>query len=315
MFVIKFKGGLGNQMFQYAFQLALSQQYEDKIIKADITHYELLKEHNGFELDRAFGISFDYAAKKELRSLSPYYIAPDFLLRMPWRIKRIFADNLQYKIKNFKLKYVPRYRKGYYKQEHHSSYEEQVFKLPAEQDWYLEGLWQNITYFSSCEDKVRKAFAFHNENIFSADDKILRQEIKKRNAVSVHVRRGDFADSKFDICGSKYYKQAMSLVEERELDFHYYFFTDDISFVEREFAFIKNKEIVSHSVEKSIIDMELMSHCRYNIISNSTFSYWGALLNVRKDKVVIAPEYSIIKQDKAFELSAPEGWILLDVRK
>lgn len=313
MIIVRYKGGLGNQMFQYAFQIAVMEQYPQEIVKADISHYELLKEHNGFELDKAFGIRLEYASPEEVRRGSPYYVPSGSLYRLPECVRKTVANNLQFKIKDFKMKHCPACMKGYYKEKYHNSYEEQVFVLSGEQDWYLDGLWQNIGFMEHCKEKVRQAFTFRNESRYTQEDKEVIEQCNQDNTVSVHVRRGDFVNSKFDICGIKYYRQAMDIIERNMENPHYIFFTDDISFVEKEFSFVKDKRIISHSIENSIVDMEMMGICRNNIISNSTFSFWGAYLSKKINKIVVAPKYSIMKPEGDFLLSVPEDWIRVDI--
>ena len=104
MIIIKYKGGLGNQMFQYAFQLAMQKHYPGETIKADISHYRLQKEHNGFELERCIGISLDYASEEDVRRLTNLYVAPDWVLRLPEAMKKRVADKYQYIISGWKQK-------------------------------------------------------------------------------------------------------------------------------------------------------------------------------------------------------------------
>ena len=73
MILIRYRGGLGNQMFQYAFQLAVQQKYTDVSVLADLSHYTLNHEHNGFELQKYFGIELQTAKENEIRKISPYY--------------------------------------------------------------------------------------------------------------------------------------------------------------------------------------------------------------------------------------------------
>lgn len=313
MIIVRYRGGLGNQMFQYAFQTALGNCYPQEIIKADISHYMLQEEHNGFELDRVFPISLRYADAKEVKNLTNLYVATPFACALPPIIKKKLSNHYQYTISEYKKKIFKQKNENYYREKYHNSFEEVVLHLNLSHDWYLDGLWQNQQYFKKCEKQLFQAFAFPSKELLDKEDKILLQQIDSEKSVGVHVRRGDFVKSKFDLCNFKYYKAAMQLIEHKLEQPKYFFFTDDEEFVEKEFAYIENKKIVSHPVENSIIDMQMMSSCKHNIISNSTFSYWSAFLNTSPMKMVIAPCYSIINKVGAFELSAPEEWIKIEV--
>lgn len=313
MIIIRYKGGLGNQMFQYAFQQAMMRRYPDEVIKADISHYRMQPEHNGFELKKVFDITLDYASLEEVRQITNLYAASEKMLRLPDKWKQKFAAKYQHKVTKWNGRLHKKKEQNYYRCRFHNSYEDVVFHLNLEHDWYLEGLWQNLNYFLDCEEQIKRSFSFHKESILTEMDRQMLREIESHNSVSVHVRRGDFVNSKFDICNAHYYQTAMREIEDKVPEILYFFFTDDFEFVEREFVDIKNKRIISHDIESSVLDMQMMSQCRHNIISNSTFSYWGAYLNKNTDKYVIAPRYSIRNAIGAYELSAPADWILIEV--
>lgn len=306
MIVIKYRGGLGNQMFQYAFQLAVQKRYSETEILGDISHYRMQEEHNGFELEKVFHLSILQPNDKKLRSLSPYYVPSNCYDRLPEKIKYSIAHNFQYKYYDIKRK---RKTEGYYKQQYHNSYEEQVFVLPLSHDWYLDGLWQDIRYFKDCEDEVRKAFHLNNVSQFNTCDLEYISQIEKENSVGIHVRRGDFVNSKFDICSMEYYKDAVKKAMGQIENPKFFIFTDDIKYVKEEFSWLIDKTIIQHDINNSICDMEMLSKCHHKIISNSTFAFWSAWLGKQHKALIIAPKNSIVKADKKYELRTPTNWI------
>lgn len=308
MIIIRYRGGLGNQMFQYAFGIALQKCYKDVPVLADLTHYRMNQEHNGFELERVFRFEMSKASQNMIRKLSPYLVPSDLFDKLPERMKTVIATNLQFKYYE-KKKGKKRY---YYRQEYHSLYDPELFKLDCQQDWYLDGLWQDLRYFKNCEDQIRKAFTFQNEENYTDLDRKLIEEIQSCNSVGIHIRRGDFVNSKFDICSSEYYRKAITLIQEKMQKPCFFFFSDDPQFVAEQFADMENMRIVRHDSQSSILDMEMLSLCRHVIISNSTFAFWGAWLGEGKDKIVIAPRYSLINHGRKFELRLPDGWIQLE---
>ena len=139
-------------------------------------------------------------------------------------------------------------------------------------------------------------------------------DIQKTKSVSVHVRRGDFVNSQFDICKKEYYLAAMKIIHEKVgSDVKYFFFSDDADFVKKEFAFIDNKEIVVHDKTHSYIDMMMISQCKNNITSNSTFSFWGAFLGCPENRVVVSPAFSIRDRRGSYEMSVPDNWVQIRV--
>ena len=304
MIIVRYRGGLGNQMFQYAFQLSLERTYGKENVCADLNHYRLNREHNGYELEKAFGIQMRTAANRRIRRLSPYFVPPDGYEKIPNGIRNRLSPKFQHYFPKLKRK-----KEGYYRQEYHSSYEPQVYSLDGEKDWYLDGLWQDLRYFQQYQEEVRAAFSLDETCPMSGEDLKTLKEIENSESVGVHVRRGDFVNSKFDICSPDYYWNAFERVEKELEHPHYFFFSDDPDFVEKQFAAIENKKVLRHDASHSTVDLKMLASCRHAVLSNSTFAFWGAWLGTRGDRIVIAPRYSLINQGRKFELRVPEGWI------
>lgn len=90
---------------------------------------------------------------------------------------------------------------------------------------------------------------------------------------------------------------------------HFFLFSDDPAWVKENIS-VENAVVVNwNQGADSWQDMYLMSLCRHHIIANSSFSWWGAWLNPREDKLVIAP-YRWYNDRIAPDI-LPEGWIAL----
>lgn len=148
------------------------------------------------------------------------------------------------------------------------------------------GFFQSEAYF----DSNYLDFEQKTENIKSAD-KIINS-LPSREKVFVHIRRGDYLDEiyqgKRNISLPKsYFLRAMMLIEEKIANPFYVFLTDDYDFVQETYRDIDNKYI---SQESMLTDLAIMSKCKYGIVSNSSFSWWGAYLSKNKNLMVF-PKY------------------------
>lgn len=182
------------------------------------------------------------------------------------------------------------------------------------QYFYLIGYWQNIRFFSGYESEIRSRIHF---NLIGNRAEYYREKIKCTKAVSVHFRRGDFllksTDLNFCVCHRSYYLNAFAYIETRNKDVHYYFFSDDVTYVKSQFPEMENITFVEGL--KDYEDLYLMTQCNINIISNSTFSFWGGFLNCHTDALIIAPRVQYLqKKNSRWEsvyMSVPKGWIIM----
>ncbi len=188
--------------------------------------------------------------------------------------------------------------------------------LKLKRDVHLHGYWQSEKYFRDIRETILEDFTF-TPPLNSRNQKIL-EKIKKTNSVSVHVRRGDYVmDPKthefHGVCGPDYYQKAVKVVSKKVENPTFYFFSDDIRWVEKNLKTkVENTYVDWNTGEKSFVDMQLMSSCKHHILANSSFSWWGAWLNRNKDKMVVAPKQWF--QDPSMDTRdlIPEGWLTVD---
>ena len=290
MIIVKVTGGLGNQMFQYALYKSLKIKGND--VRLDQTsYYNVKKEHNGYELEKVFDIHPNNAKQSEIDKFDENNIN---ILR---RIKRKLLGDTKFIYDT--NEYV---------------FNENLYKL---KNSYLNGYWQSINYFKDIESELREDFTFKNE--LDIKNLEILNEIENSNSVSVHIRRGDYmSPQNFKIYGNiateEYYKESIRIIEEKIENPTFFVFSNDMEWVKENIK-INSKAfyIDINSGDDSYKDMQLMSNCKHNIIANSSFSWWGAWLNNNKNKIVIAPQKWInrdnVNSDK-IELFY-DNWILL----
>lgn len=291
MQIVKFIGGLGNQMFQHAFLIALREASND-VVKADISWYSVHNQHNGYELDRIFHINNPIANKKELYAFTCLF-------------KNSFLNKAY-----TKLSFI---RKTDIKERHSYKYYPNIISNKA--SGYYDGYWQSYLYFNNYKDIVIDAFQFKLP--LSKKNEDAANRIKNDCcSVGIHVRRGDYLNTPLyeGLCTLSYYEDAIKYVlDQFGTAVSFFIFSNDITWCKEN---LKNSidnikcEFVDWNIgEDSYIDMQLMSLCKVNIIANSSFSWWAAYLNKRNDKLVIAPK-KWVNLPLEFKMQLPD-WHLL----
>ncbi len=293
MIVQQFNSGLGNQMFQYVFFRQLEKHHPEARIRADLTWFAWNNVHQGYELEKLFGIRLPKADPWEIALTSGQFPHTVKGYRYINRILRIFD-------------------KGY--MEKHTTDEmsrDDMMSYDAGKNIYLTGFYISEKYYRDDLDEIRKVFTFPEKELESSS--VMVHNIQSMTAVSIHVRRGDYLDpiykDRFDLLGEAYYKAAVQRMREIYGSPHFFIFSDDKDFISRAFVWIPAEErttVTGNSGEDSWKDMYLMSRCKGNILANSTFSTWGALLNKNDDVHVIYPKAYIAGTDS--EIKTIKGW-------
>ena len=279
MRLIKITGGLGNQMFIYAFYLQMKKRFPNiRIDLTDMMHYNI---HNGYEMHRVFGLpQTEFCMNQTLKKMI------EFLF---------FKTILERKQHGSLLPYMKRYLWPFI---------------------YFKGLFQSEKYFKDAKEEVRRAFTFDLSQANTRSIQMREQIDNDEHAVSLHIRRGDYLQSRNwkvmgAVCQLPYYCNALKEIKSLVEMPHYYVFSDDLDWVKENLDIPDAIFIDWNKGKDSWQDMMLMSRCRHHIICNSTFSWWGAWLNPRTDKKVIAP--NLWFQNKVNSDICPESWIRVSV--
>jgi hypothetical protein len=270
-------GGLGNQMFIYAFCEELRARGQNASLF--IQHRTNLKKygHQGYELEKLFDVQAHnkYTSKPAVFLLMLY---SQFLRIVPVRFR-----NLLYKLVGIHTVMV---------QENFIYYPE-VFNFKNHNELF-RGTWQSEQFFANSKADIRKRFCF-KQNLLSEQTKLIAQQMQSEISVSIHIRRGDYLSNQYingfaGVCTMEYYTKAKDHIKSQVKEPRFYIFTDDSTWVNENFK-LENAVYVQHNIgSDSWQDMYLMSQCKHNIIANSSFSWWGAWLNSNPDKIVIAPQ-------------------------
>ena len=273
MIIVQLAGGLGNQMFQYAYGKALSVKLncelniDDSLLTnrvpctVNFRNYQL----DYFNLDSQFAKNIGF----------PQYPS-NFSITNP------FIRGLHYfKVRINGFQYIR--QKGFNYRPWHPSVLAKIF---------LDGYWQSEKFFKEQEDFIRADFSFRNQLFDIA--RTTELNIIKSNSVCVHIRRGDYLKNQdvFHLVDIDYIRNAVDEISKDVESPVFYVFSDDIKWckenikIQHETVFITS----TNAGESSLDHFQLMSKCKHFIISNSSFSWWAAWLSLNKEKIVIAPK-------------------------
>ena len=307
MIVVRFTGGLGNQMFQYALYRYLKRRYPQETVRADTSWYSWNTAHQGFELTKLFkresnpAFELDEATTGDVFRVSGKLPQKNEAVRYINRLVRLFAG------KSFEEKHI-------FEDGHEHSHEElrrKIDNIPKGRDAYITGYFLDEIYYRDNLEELRRCFTFDISRL-SDENQNLLNEIGSCASVSIHVRRGDYLSktysAAFKVLAQDYYQQAVEYLRERVNEPRFYIFSDDTEFAQAAFEYIDNKKVVTgNSGADSYIDMLLMSRCAHNITANSTFSEWAGLLNSSREAIIIYPREYL--SDKDSEIKTLDGWI------
>lgn len=295
MIIVKLKGGLGNMMFQYALgrNLSLKNNAELKFIVSRPIEPDVhvpIKDYQSVLEEFNVDISGNIAPEREVRRLSFYRKRYGRL----GKILNIFTAN--------NLNYIKESKRGF---------QPEILKL--KDGFILEGFWQNEKYFIESRDVILKDFELKQP--MNQRNSELAEKIQKSNAVSIHVRRGDYVlnpknNKKHGVLGNEYYKKALDILSSKTKNIKLFIFSDDIEWVKENIKTPFETTYVSGNIQKPHLDMFLMSLCKHHIIANSSFSWWGAWLSNYSDKIVVAPEKWLVNPSSNDSNDrVPSSWI------
>jgi len=255
MNVVKLTGGLGNQLFQYAFGRSMINNGIE--VSFDIADYKppvILKRMPRALKEKLLNKT---SRKRGQKPTIRYYMLDKFTL-YPFVISEVIKERPIISDTTFNIEFIKMDNKNFY------------------------GFWHYLEYFKNIISILRFEI-WVKEELHTQEYLELRKEIENCDSTSLHVRREDFKYG-MGCLSVDYYKKALKIINN-----NIYVFSDDINwcketFTKKDFDYnFKFIHINDH------LDFELMKLCKNNIIANSTYSWWAALLNGNPDKIIVTP--------------------------
>ncbi|MBN1413054.1 MAG: alpha-1,2-fucosyltransferase [Spirochaetales bacterium] len=303
MIIVRLYGGMGNQMYQYAFARALGLRSENEV-RLDLSYIKRFDRKNRVDSFALKHLSIETGESFLSKGIFGLFLHKRNVFRIFEFLDRILNKKPRHVLIEKKCEFNPEKK-----------------RIKAGFIYVYAGTWQSFRYFDDCEETIRREFRFNPvvQAECSGFAKIIRSY---PNTVSVHIRRGDYVGKKETeytqgICTEAYYEKAMSIMNGKVSNADYFFFSDDLPYVKKTFGVSDRFHYLDTDTGKSnklghrdtgYMDMYLMSLCRHHIIANSTFSWWAAYLNEFKDKIVVSPRrwYQGISDSKDI---LPESWV------
>jgi len=284
MIVVKIKGGLGNQFFQYSVGYYLARKHNVPLRTIDLT--------------ANMGIARQYWLDNFNTSGRRINPVESFLYRAQNKI----ADKLN--LENLKYTY-------YLQHDDDPTIQQQVFSFGP--NTQLDGYYQNEAYLKEYEADLRKELTLKHE--LSDYSKGILEKIKAaENPVFIHVRRGDYVANNttnqiHGTCDANYYKATIEYIKANVPNPTFFIFSDEPDWA-RENINTGSENIVSTNDEAHADeDQTLMNNCKHAIIANSTFSWWGAWLQSNPEKIICAPKlWWASKSEAETDFVVPKEW-------
>lgn len=276
-------GGLGNQLFQYAAARSLAYDLQVELVldtsfflKPRIRNYKL----GAYNINARKISPIELIAIKKQKFLwMPKY----FLLRLPVLQvdENTLADGMNQEFSTL----------------------------------YMRGYWQNEKYFKKFRSEIMRELSLKQEP--PSKIKAMAKKMSEEQSVSIHIRRGDYlsdpiVNNIFGVLTMDYYKKAIDFMRDQVNNSAFYVFSDDIDWARQFFLpEIEKNFVCVEGNNRDIYELWLMTHCRHNIIANSSFSWWGAWAGTFSEKFVVAPEHWTSQEVEELKNILPSRWHMI----
>lgn len=282
MIIIRTWGGIGNQLFQYVFGQYLRYRYNQEVF------YDC----------NSFG-TVDTLRQKELDAI-------DANIKYDGRCSFSKHRNVKNRILRYFFQMLPGH--------HYIAEGNSIPDFFSEKDiYYFQGYWQEIKFYEWLKQNV-SSFSIQSKEVPTVIQSYVKSLKSTPSSVSVHIRRGDYFSPQnvktFGVCDASFFESAIREIKRKVSNPKFYIFSDDPDWVIGNISLPENSELIQNYDIEQFAYIELMSFCKHHIISNSSFSWWGAVLNEVQDSITIAPNKWTLISDKTIAL---EKWTKIEI--
>jgi hypothetical protein len=296
---VEISENLGNQMFMYAHAFALSKKLNRELYVDNESAYLRNKSIGSYKLDR-FNISSKIIDNKhKFLTIFQYF-----------KKKFISISDYFYKNKFFYNEKQTRGKKTCY-------YNELNLNKNNNSLIYIRGHFESEKYFLNFRESILKEFSFKNEKQYQNNS--YYRYILNNNVVAITVRQNRFNERNYSQTTNLFLKKKSEIFLKKQIEYirkamiyfknkiknpKFLIWSNDFINLDKYFdntcLFVKNSKKY-----KDLIDLYLLTQCKYFIIAPSTFSWWGAWLSERKGKICVRPKNLNVSNNKDFW---PKEW-------
>lgn len=288
MVIWRIDNGLGNQMFEYANARVWKQKGYD--VRLD--------------LNKTYESSYQKCKYDDVRqnSIQNFNISlPEIDVEEYGKYEYIKRDNMMNKLIFFLAEHnLWKYR--FYEEKAYRYFKKPFYLLG---NCYVRAWFHDEKYFKHIRSILLQEFTPRKKIKISKE---LSEALKNEESVAVHIRRGDYVRVRHALKPA-YYNNAIRMMKQKYQNPIFLIFSEDLEWAKKNLS--NTNDYVYVNEDRKLQDYEelmIMSRCRSNIISNSTYSWWGAWLNRNTDKMVIAPkEPWLSKQTNII----PKDWVVI----
>ena len=263
MIVTKLNGGLGNQLFEYAYARDLQLKNDDSLY-LDIEGFKRSPRHFSLE---------NFVLAENVK------ILPENKSRSLIVLQAISKYNRKAAYYIGKIANVYLWKSSEYREIHVGETKGRIA--------YFYGYWQSEKYFYDNREQIKNEL-----KVKTAPLEISKKYLNiasKPNTTCVHIRRGDYVSCNMIACDEKYYLDGMDYIHKKVGDCPFLIFTDDIEWTKENIHF--KYPVIYVDIENPDYEvLRIMYTCQHYVMSNSSFSWWGQYLSDNKKKIVIAPK-------------------------
>ena len=297
MIILTIRNGLGNQLFIYAFAEYLKNKYPEQEIKLDFSDlHQVVNGRTTMQFNEVFEQPFSELSIDEIRYYTGKSIYRGREASNDHRIDRVIKRRVERLFKK-KEKAIVIDEPIYWEVDEEFIQSILNYDFDSNDNYLLRGFWESTVFIEPVSEKIRETLKFKKPPI----DSDLSKMIKANEAVSVHIRRGDYIResekkgyprTKYNLCSEEYYKECIEEMSRKVQNPLFLFFSDDPGYVEETYKNIENRIIVKNHPDYD--DLQMMSLCKHSILSNSTFAFWGAFLR-KNPGITIAPKLHYVQ--------------------
>lgn len=300
---------IGNQMFIYASSYAIAKKYNRRLYLDNETNFYRLKYKNTTTLKIKYSLdcfNLPFAIADEEDKFVGYF-------------KYIKLKILKF-IDKFKNKKDKSFINEYRNDNKISKYQKNILSGIKTSKIFLNGHFESEKYFLNIKDEIKNHFVFKNEIFFKKNK--LYSKIKKSNSLAICIRRHRFSEKinkvtslnlsdsdKFTLEQVEYIKKGIKIFDKKIKNYRIFLWSNDYRNIEK---LLNLKKVNLVKTNNEVLDLFLMSNCKYFITIPSTFNWWGAWLSGRKGKKVFRPHESNFTKFKVNNIDFwPKEWSII----